>query len=205
MKTPTLEREEALWAEGYEVVAGIDEVGRGPLAGPVVAAAVVLPPGQLFIEGLNDSKVLSPKARERLAGEVKQAASAWAMGAASVKEIDRINIRMATILAMRRALAKLPQPPDHVLVDGNPVPELGTPHDAIVKGDSISASIAAASILAKCARDHLMTQLSKRYPEYGWENNKGYGTAAHLKALEEHGPTGHHRRTFAPVLQAKLF
>jgi len=201
---PTLEREQTLWAKGYEVVAGLDEVGRGPLAGPVIAAAVVFPPGQLCIDGLNDSKLLTSLARERLDVEVKQQALAWTIGAASVKEIDRLNIRRATILAMQRALDRLPSKPDHVLVDGNPVPELETPHEAIVKGDRISQSIAAASVIAKCLRDRLMERLAKNYPEFSWESNKGYGTAAHLKALDELGPTPHHRMTFSPVAQGRL-
>ena len=204
MNAPTLERERALWAEGYEFVAGVDEVGRGPLAGPVIAAAVVFPPGQLPIDGLNDSKLLSALARERIQVEVKRQATAWTFGAASVNEIDRLNIRRATILAMQRAIARLPAPPDHILVDGNPVPELGLPHEAIVKGDRISQSIAAASVIAKCLRDHLMENLAKRYPEFSWESNKGYGSAAHLRALDEHGPTGHHRKTFSPVAQGRL-
>jgi ribonuclease HII len=204
VNAPTLERERALWDKGYEVVAGLDEVGRGPLAGPVVAAVVVFPPGQLSVEGLNDSKLLTPLARERLQAEVKQQALAWSLGAASVKEIDRLNIRRATILAMQRALRHLPAKPEHILVDGNPVPELGSPHEAIVKGDRICQSIAAASVIAKCARDRLMERLAKRYPEFSWDTNKGYGTAGHLRALDELGPTEHHRRTFSPVAQGKL-
>lgn len=205
MGFPTLEREQALWDKGYGVVAGLDEVGRGPLAGPVVAAAVVFPPGQLLIEGLNDSKQLTSLLREKLAYEVRCQASAWAIGAASVREIDRLNIRIASMLAMRRALARLPLAPEHVLVDGTAIPELHTPHEAIVKGDCSCATIAAASVIAKCARDHLMVTLAKRYPAYEWESNKGYGTAAHLRALEQHGPTGHHRMTFAPLAQRNLF
>jgi ribonuclease HII len=202
---PTLEREWALWEKGHEVVAGIDEVGRGPLAGPVIAAAVVFLPGQLPIEGLRDSKLLTLRQRERLESEVRSHALAWSIGAASVKEIDRLNIRRATALAMRRALTRLPFLPDHVLIDGNPVPELGSPHEAIVKGDRFCQSIAAASVLAKCLRDDLMTSLAKRYPQFSWEKNKGYGTAAHLKALDEFGPTEHHRKTFSPVAQGRLF
>jgi ribonuclease HII len=202
---PTLEREWALWEKGHEVVAGIDEVGRGPLAGPVIAAAVVFLPGQLPIEGLRDSKLLTRRQRERLESEVRSHALAWSIGAASVKEIDRLNIRRATALAMRRALTRLPFLPDHVLIDGNPVPELGSPHEAIVKGDRFCQSIAAASVLAKCLRDDLMTSLAKRYPQFSWEKNKGYGTAAHMKALDEFGPTEHHRKTFSPVAQGRLF
>jgi ribonuclease HII len=205
VEAPTLEREWALWAEGHEVVAGIDEVGRGPLAGPVIAAAVVFLPGQLPIDGLRDSKQLTPRQRERLASAVKSQALAWAVGAASVKEIDKLNIRRATALAMRRALANMPFLPDHVLIDGNPVPELGSPHEAIVKGDRKCLSIAAASVIAKCLRDHLMIILAKRHPQFSWEKNKGYGTAVHLQALDEYGPTAHHRRTFSPVAQGNLF
>ena len=205
MDAPTLEREWALWEKGHEVVAGIDEVGRGPLAGPVIAAAVVFLPGQLPIEGLRDSKLLTFRQRDRLEPEVKTHALAWSIGAASVKEIDRLNIRRATALAMRRALTRLPFLPDHVLIDGNPVPELGSPHEAIVKGDRFCQSIAAASVLAKCLRDDLMTSLAKRYPQFSWEKNKGYGTAAHMKALDEFGPTEHHRKTFSPVAQGRLF
>jgi len=202
---PTLEREWALWEKGHEVVAGIDEVGRGPLAGPVIAAAVVFLPGQLPIEGLRDSKLLTQRQRERLESGVMSQALAWSIGAASVKEIDRLNIRRATALAMRRALTRLPFLPDHVLIDGNPVPELGSAHEAIVKGDRFCQSIAAASVLAKCLRDDLMTSLAKRYPQFSWEKNKGYGTAAHMKALDEFGPTEHHRKTFSPVAQGRLF
>ena len=205
MEAPTLKREWALWAKGFEVVAGIDEVGRGPLAGPVIAAAVVFLPGQLPIEGLRDSKQLTPQKRELVAVDVKSHALVWSAGAASVKEIDKLNIRRATALAMRRALANLPFLPDHVLIDGNPVPELGSPHEAIVKGDRKCQSIAAASVIAKCLRDHLMRILAKRHPQFSWEKNKGYGTAVHLQALDEYGPTAHHRRTFSPVAQGRLF
>ena len=205
MEAPTLEREWALWEKGHEVVAGIDEVGRGPLAGPVIAAAVVFLPGQLPIQGLRDSKLLSQRQRERMVSVVKSQALTWAIGAASVKEIDKLNIRRATALAMRRALAHIPFLPDHVLIDGNPVPELGTPHEAIVKGDRTCQSIAAASVIAQCLRDRLMTTLARRDPHVSWEKNKGYGTAAHLSALEEFGPTKHHRQTFSPVAQGRLF
>ena len=204
MDAPTLERERALWAEGHEVIAGLDEVGRGPLAGPVIAAAVVFPPGQLPIDGLRDSKLLTPRQRERLASQVKAQAAAWTVGAASAKEVDRINIRRATALAMRRALMRLPFTPDFVLIDGTPLPELGSPHEAIVKGDRSCQSIAAASVLAKCLRDRLMTILARRHPQFTWETNKGYATAAHLRALDELGPTAHHRKTFSPLAQGRL-
>ncbi len=205
MDPPTLERESALWAEGYSVVAGLDEVGRGPLAGPVLAAAVVFPPGQAPIEGLRDSKFMTAKRREKVAIAIRQAASAWAIGAASVREIDRINIRRASALAMRRALIRLSRVPDYVLIDGRPQPEIGWGHEAIVGGDASSQSIAAAAVLAKCCRDHLMSLLAKRYPGFGWDGNKGYATGAHLAAINHDGPTPHHRASFTPVAQIGLW
>ena len=187
------------------VVAGIDEVGRGPLAGPVVAAAVVFYPDQKPIRGLNDSKVLTAKARDRLALEIRSRARAVGVGAASVPEIDRWNIRRAAILAMRRALARLGLDPTDVLVDGMPCPELGRPHQAIVDGDAKCSSIAAASIIAKTVRDVLMARLAARHPGYAWETNKGYATADHLEAVARLGPTRHHRQSFQPVCQLALF
>ncbi len=201
---PTLERERALWAVGYRVVAGVDEVGRGPLAGPVVAGAVVFPPGDVAIEGLRDSKRLTAAEREAAAVRIRALALGWAVGAASVREIDRFNILRATVRAMRRAVAHLPVRPDYVLVDGNPVPDLGHIHDAIVGGDNLSLSIAAASVLAKVLRDHLMVALGRRYPAFAWDVNKGYATAAHLAAIAAAGPTPHHRRSFTPVSQLSL-
>ena len=201
---PTLRRERALWAQGLRYVVGLDEVGRGPLAGPVVAAAVVFPPGQRAIRGLRDSKELSPKQRERLGLLIRRAAVAWAVAAASVKEIDRVNIRRATALAFRRALASLSLPVDYILLDGTEVPELGRPHEAIVDGDACCHSIAAASVLAKLVRDRLMDRLAPRYPAFHWEANKGYGTAGHLAALEAGGPTPHHRKSFTPVVQLRM-
>jgi ribonuclease HII len=201
---PTLERERALWAVGYRVVAGVDEVGRGPLAGPVVAAAVVFPPRDLTIEGLRDSKRMTAAERAAAAVRIRAEAIGWGVGAASVHEIDRVNILRASVRAMRRALAHLPAPPDYVLVDGNPVPELGHVHDAIVGGDNLSLSIAAASVLAKVVRDRLMVALGSRYPQFAWEVNKGYATAAHLAAIDAAGPTPHHRRSFTPVSQLSL-
>jgi ribonuclease HII len=202
---PSLEREIALWAEGRGVVAGLDEVGRGPLAGPVVAAAVVFPPGMKRIRGLDDSKRLTPAARERLARVVRGRALAVAVGAASVREIDRFNIRIATIVAMRRALTRLSIVPTDILVDGLYLPELGWPHVAIVDGDALCHSIAAASVIAKTVRDRLMARLAPRHPRYDWHSNKGYATPEHLQALNLHGPCVHHRRSFAPVLQMALF
>ena len=204
MQNPTLEREAALWAQGYQAVAGVDEVGRGPLAGPVVAAAVVFPPGQLVIEGLRDSKAMTALARARVAEQVRACALGWSVAAASVREIDRLNIKRATALAMRRAIARLPMNPDHILLDGNPVPELGMEHEAVVGGDRASQSIAAAAVIAKCLRDRLMGLLGRRHPHFGWEENKGYGTRAHLEALDSEGPSPHHRRSFEPVVQPSL-
>jgi len=204
VECPTLERESALWALGHEVIAGLDEVGRGPLAGPVVAAAVVLVPGGPPIEGLRDSKLLTPRGRGRVELQVRECARAWAVAAASVREIDRLNIRRATALAMRRALARLAVIPDYVLIDGKPVPELDRAHEALVGGDRSCQSIAAASVIAKCVRDRLMERLAQRYPAFGWEENKGYATRSHLEALEASGPTPHHRASFAPVLQPRL-
>ena len=205
MRGPTLEREVALWAQGHRIVAGVDEVGRGPLAGPVVAAAVVFPPGQDPIEGLRDSKKMTARSRERAAREVRSVALAWAVGAASVREIDRVNIRRATALAMRRAIARLSVVPDYLLVDGNPVPELGRAHEAVVQGDGHCLTIAAASVIAKCVRDRLMVLLARKYPAFGWEENKGYATRAHMNALDHSGPTPHHRTSFSPVAQLQLF
>ena len=203
-RRPSLERETALWREGRGLVAGVDEAGRGPLAGPVVAAAVVFPAFAKPIRGLRDSKLLSAAARERLAALVRVRALAVAVGAASVREIDRFNIRRAAVLAMRRALARLAVRPDVVLVDGLPCPELGCPHQAIVDGDARCHSIAAASVIAKTVRDRLMGLLGGRHPAYAWASNKGYGTPEHLAALAALGFTAHHRRSFSPVVQLEL-
>ena len=206
-RTPTVARESAAWADGRLLI-GIDEAGRGPLAGPVVAAAVAFPPGALAIPGVRDSKTLSAARREALAPRLRASASAVGVGAASCREIDRLNIRVATVLAMRRALHRLLRTlgthPVQVLVDGLPVPELDHPHAALVDGDADCYSIAAAGILAKTVRDVLMHRLARRYPGYGWERNMGYGTAAHLATLRERGPTPHHRHSFAPVSQLRL-
>ena len=201
---PTLEREIAFWEAGGGLVAGVDEAGRGPLAGPVVAAAVVLPPHCKVIRGLRDSKLLPPPRRLRLAGVVRARALAVGVGAASVREIDRLNIRRASILAMRRALARLRLTPGLVLVDGLPCPELGCAHDAIIDGDAHCHSIAAASVIAKTVRDRLMELLARHHPSYAWESNKGYGTPDHLAALAAWGFTPHHRKSFAPVVQLEL-
>jgi len=187
---------------------GVDEAGRGPLAGPVVAAAVMLDPGQ-HIDGLRDSKKLSAAARERLADEIRKRAAAWCVAEASVEEIDRLNILHATMLAMQRAVAGLQRPPDEVWVDGNRCPNWGWRSQAVVKGDDKVAAIAAASILAKTSRDHFMCRLHEEYPAYGFARHMGYGTAAHMAALQAHGACPQHRRSFAPVKlvldQATLF
>ena len=187
---------------------GVDEAGRGPLAGPVTAAAVMLDP-ERPIEGLRDSKKLSAAARECLADAIRQRAVAWCVAEASVAEIDQLNILQATLLAMQRAVAGLQLPPDEVWVDGNRCPDWAWRSQAVVKGDDKVAAIAAASILAKTARDHFMCRLHDEFPAYGFARHMGYGTAAHLAALKAHGACPHHRRSFGPVKlvldQAVLF
>ncbi len=177
---------------------GVDEAGRGPLAGPVMAAAVMLDPGQP-IDGLRDSKKLSAAARERLADQIRQRAAAWCVAEASVEEIDRLNILQATLLAMQRAVAGLGRAPDDVWVDGNRCPDWAWRSQAVVKGDDKVAAIAAASILAKTVRDHYMCRLHEDFPAYGFARHMGYGTAVHLAALKAHGACPQHRRSFAPV------
>jgi ribonuclease HII len=198
----TLERE--LRATRGPLLAGIDEVGRGPLAGPVVACAVVMPPDARAIRGVDDSKKLDRVERERMATRIQQRALSVGIGAASVREIDRINIYHAAVLAMRRALHRLRVVPDHVLVDGNPIRSLGVEHTAVVGGDACCHSIACASIVAKVTRDRVMRSLARRYPYYRWETNVGYGTTEHHAGLASHGLTPHHRRTFSPVAQHAL-
>jgi len=182
----------------YQFVAGVDEVGRGPLAGPVVAAAVILDPARP-IEGLADSKALSAARRDVLAEQIRERALAWALGRAEHEEIDRINILQASLQAMRRAVLALTQTPDFALIDGNRCPQLPCPAQAIVKGDSTVAAISAASILAKVTRDAEMTQLDSVYPGYGFASHKGYPTKTHLAALASLGVTPIHRRSFGPV------
>jgi len=203
-RRPSLKREVALWSDGRITVAGIDEVGRGPLAGPVLAAAVVFPVGAKPIRGLDDSKVLTPLQRARFARKIRERAFAIAVGAASVREIDRYNIRRASILAMERALHRLGFTPAWVLIDGLPCPELGCEHEAIIDGDARCHSIAAASVIAKTIRDYLMDRLAARHPGYCWETNKGYATPEHLDAIHRLGPTRHHRYSFEPVAQLEL-
>jgi ribonuclease HII len=198
----SLAYEEGFWGRGIRWVAGVDEVGRGPLAGPVLAAAVILPEG-CVIQGAGDSKTLSAIRRETLAREILERATGVGIGAASVREIDRQNIVRATARAMERALRALVPIPDHVVVDGLPVPGLGWIHDAVVGGDGRVHSIACASIVAKVHRDRLMRRLAQRYPAYGWATNAGYGTREHLEALKAFGPSPHHRLSFGGV-QLKL-
>jgi len=179
-------------------MAGVDEVGRGPLAGPVVAAAVILSEKGI-IRGLNDSKLLQPEERERLDREIRRRAVCCSVAEASVEEIDRLNILRAALLAMRRAVEGLSQQPSIVLVDGNQRPELGMPVRTVVGGDARVRAISAASIIAKVHRDRLLTALHDEHPEYGFDGHKGYSTPEHLAALREHGACRHHRRSFAPV------
>lgn len=184
-------------------VCGVDEAGRGPLAGPVVAAAVILDPARPIL-GLNDSKKLSAKRRMELAQEIRDKALAWSIAEASVEEIDHLNILQASLLAMQRAVAGVSPPPCRALIDGNKCPILDCPAEAIVGGDGKLAAIAAASILAKTARDAGMEALHAIYPMYGFDRHKGYPTAAHLAALRQYGPTPAHRRSFSPVAQLAL-
>lgn len=180
------------------LVCGIDEAGRGPLAGPVVAAAVILDPARPIL-GLNDSKKLSEKKRDALAIEIREKAIAWCVAEASVEEIDQLNILHATMLAMQRAVAGLQVAAESALVDGNRCPKLAIPAEAVVKGDGKIASIAAASILAKTVRDAGMLELHAQYPDYGFDRHMGYPTAAHFAALEKHGASPVHRKSFGPV------
>lgn len=186
-----------------KVIAGVDEVGRGPLAGDVVTAAVILCP-QTPIEGLNDSKKLSHKKRELLAEEIKSKALAWSIARASVSEIDELNILQASLLAMHRAVDALSVKPDHVLVDGNKLPKWSYSSEAIVQGDGLIAEISAASILAKVTRDNEMVELDQLYPGYGFAGHKGYPTKVHMAALTKLGPCPIHRSSYAPVKQAQL-
>ena len=194
--------EHCCYDEGFRIVCGVDEAGRGPLAGPVCAAAVILPK-DLEIEGLNDSKKLSDKRRRALFEEITAQAVAYGIAFATEQEIDEINILQATFLAMRRAMEQLSVRPDIALIDGNRETDFGLPVRTIVKGDSLSANIAAASILAKVTRDDFMLEQAKRYPEYGFDVHKGYGTRAHYAALREYGPCPIHRRTFLKKFYAE--
>ena len=196
--------ERGLWEAGYDLIAGIDEVGRGPLAGPVVAAAVILPAGY-ELPGLNDSKKLTAKKRELLyAALMADERVQKCIAQATVQEIDELNILRATHLAMRRAAEGLPGGVDFCLIDGLPVPGFPLPSRSLVKGDARCLSIAAASILAKVSRDRYMEELDARYPQDGFARHAGYGTKAHMQAIQQYGVTEHHRRSFAPVAQMEL-
>jgi ribonuclease HII len=198
-----MELEQAYWDRGLTLIAGVDEVGRGPLAGPVLAAAVVLPPG-VAIRGVDDSKKLTADRRAELYEQIRAQAVAIGVAGASTREVDRINILRASHLAMKRALERLRCSPEHVFVDGLPVAVLGPNHTAIVDGDAKVHCIACASIVAKVVRDRIMHLLAPRYPGYGWDTNVGYGTAEHRDAIIELGLTPHHRRSFEPNSQLLL-
>jgi ribonuclease HII len=185
----------------FRLVAGVDEVGRGPLAGAVVAAAVILSP-ENWIDGLADSKVLSEKKREQLDLEIREKALCWSLGRAEVEEIDEINILQASLLAMKRAVEGLSRCPDHIKIDGNKRIDMSISMETIVKGDSKVAAISAASIIAKVARDKEMLELHQQYPQYGFASHKGYPTKAHREALKKYGAICHHRRSFKPVRDA---
>ena len=189
------EIEDRYFADGIKLICGVDEAGRGPLAGPVCAAAVILPP-HIELPGLNDSKKLTDKRRRELFPLIKEAAIAYGIGFASHEEIDEINILQATYLAMERAIGAMEISPELLLIDGNRAKDFGIPTQTVVKGDSLSASIAAASVLAKVARDDRMLQAAEEYPNYGFEIHKGYGTKAHYEALTTFGTSPIHRRTF---------
>lgn len=215
-RAPSMRRETALWAE-ERLLIGVDEVGRGPRAGPGVAAAVVFPVRSPRVRGVRDSKELPAAKRQKLAERIRSRALAIGIGAASTREIDRLNIRRATALAMRRAVLRVcrasgflatptdPLPPEiTVLLDGLPMPELGMPHEALVDGDALCYSVAAAGVVAKTIRDELMCRLARRHPIYGWDSNMGYGTAEHREAIAASGATAHHRFSFEPVSQLSL-
>jgi len=198
---PDLRYERKLWRTGIEAVAGVDEAGVGPMAGPVVAAAVVFAP-EAFIKGVHDSKQLVAEKREELHDAIRERAVAFAVGIAEVEEIDRLNIYWATMRAIERALTALTQTPGHVLVDGRKIPGLKIPQTHIVGGDRKSFCIAAASILAKVTRDRIMAAYDEQYPGYGFAQHKGYCTADHIQTLEHLGPSPIHRRSFSPVAAA---
>jgi ribonuclease HII len=200
-KRPDLRHERRLWKTGLGAVAGVDEAGVGPMAGPVVAAAVIFAP-EMFIKGVHDSKQLTPEIREELFATIGLKALAIGVGIADHLEIDRLNIYWATMAASRRALEALAQVPEHVLADGRPIPGLELPQTAIVGGDRKSFCIAAASIIAKVTRDRLMIAYHAEYPDYGFASHKGYCTVEHFAALASFGPSPIHRRSFAPVMES---
>jgi len=195
--------ERGLWGAGLNKVAGVDEVGVGPLAGPVVAAAVIMPPGAK-LRGVDDSKRLTPALRETLAAQIEACALGIGIGVVDVADIDRLNIYQAALEAMRRAVTTLPSPPDHVVVDARRIPDVDIPQTSLIHGDARSYSVAAASIIAKVARDRMMRDLDRLYPQYGFRDNMGYGTPFHLAAIDRHGPCPAHRRSFAPVRELRL-
>lgn len=197
---PDYSKEQEFYAQGYKVICGIDEAGRGPLCGPVVAAACILPDG-LYIEGLNDSKKLTEKKREKLFDIIKESALAYCIAEASVEEIDTLNILEADLLAMRRAIDGLSVKPDLALIDGNIARDFQIPAVPVIKGDAISMNIAAASILAKVTRDRMCIELDREFPEYGIAKHKGYGTKAHMDALRQYGPSKIHRKQFVRFLE----
>lgn len=195
--------ERELWKAGLTTIAGVDEVGVGPLAGPVVAAAVILP-CDVRIREIDDSKKLSPSLREAVAAGIRGCALGVGVGVVDVEDIDRLNIFHAALEAMRRAVLALPVLPDHVVVDARSIPGIAIPQTALIKGDCRCYSVAAASIIAKVTRDGLMRELAARYPLYGFGEHMGYGTARHLDAIQRHGPSPVHRRSFAPVRELRL-
>jgi ribonuclease HII len=202
---PTNEREQELRLLGFEKIAGVDEVGRGALAGPVVAAAVLLP-CDCIIDGVRDSKLVAEPERERLYDDILECAIAWSVGIVDNEEIDRINILQATFKAMHIAVSGLPLSPDYILVDGRDVVPFGIPCRAIIDGDALCHSIAAASLIAKVTRDRIMRNLDQILPHYGFARHKGYGTPEHRRAIIEHGPAGIHRKSFlGKVMQEKAF
>jgi len=195
--------ERDLWRAGISLVAGVDEVGVGPLAGPVVAAAVIIPEG-MRLRGVDDSKKLTAALREVLATEIAARALGIGVGVVEVADIDRLNIYRAALEAMRRAVLALPFTPEHIVVDARRIPEIDVPQTALIHGDGRSFSVAAASIVAKVARDRMMRDLDVLYPHYGFRDNMGYGTPVHLAAIDQHGPSPVHRRSFAPVRELRL-
>ena len=198
-----LRYERALWADGVEYVAGVDEVGVGPLAGPLVAVAVILP-RECPVRGIDDSKKLTREVRAALDSAIRAVAVGIGVGIVDVADVDRLNTYWAALEAMRRAVCALPIPAERLLVDARTIPDVPTPQTALVRGDGRSYSIAAASIVAKVARDAIMADLDQRYPDYGFARHMGYGTREHLDALARHGPCPAHRRSFLPVVQARL-
>jgi ribonuclease HII len=195
--------ERELWRNGLTRVAGVDEVGVGPLAGPVVAAAVIVPPS-MQLRGVDDSKLLTAALREELAAKIQASALAVGIGIVDVADIDRLNIYHAALEAMRRAVEALPVPPEHIVVDARQIPNVTVPQTPLIDGDARCYSVAAASIVAKVTRDRLMRELHELYPQYGFRENMGYGTPRHLAAVEEFGPSPVHRRSFAPVRELWL-